>query len=130
MPVYMGTFGKRIAPEHVERAITSLGLVAETADSLSNVDDHWASKLRDMAIGSIGVFAAADFGDTLAAHAWGADGSKRRFFTRKKAYMRGVDTAFALVQEILATRVCGCPQCAANIAAAEFELHEHMGKER
>lgn len=124
MPTHPFDWVKRVAPTHRIQAVVFLDAVAEAVAAQGDDTNEVMVRMRDLAIGAIGVLVAVDKVGAFVEHAWKVRTAKRRFFTRKAAFTEGMEAAFTFVENVLASRACGCPECAANIMAAEFTAEE------
>ena len=120
------TWGERIGAEHAERALNKIAYflgAVEGREQAGRELSHEARRARSISYGALGALMMAHKGPDMKSFLWRPEYG-RRIWTRRAAYNTGVRMAFVLIEDVLASRVCGCVECEAKVAAARFEADD------
>ena len=120
------TWGERIGAEHAERALNKIAYflgAVEGREQAGRELSHEARWARRVSFGALGALMMAHKGPDMKSFLWRPEYG-RRIWTRRAAYNTGVRGAFALIEDVLASRVCGCVECEAKVAVAQFEADD------
>lgn len=120
------TWRERIGAEHAERALNKIAYflgAVEGREQAGRELSQEARQARSISYGALGALMMAHKGPDMDGFRWRPEYG-RRIWTRRAAYNTGVRRAFALIEDVLASRVCGCVECEAKVAVAQFEADD------